>query len=140
MTWIQSDPIPQIRDVLAAHFLLPTNVALFGGAVRVASEEAPTDWSLRTDPPLLTVHDDGGPATYPIKRDPTIRLTARARGGPLAKQVVAHADGYLRSHVSEAGLANIRSGGSAFVVTRDSTTGADMASCTLPAAVLMSNV
>jgi hypothetical protein len=138
--YVQTDPTPQIRALLAAFYLLPSNVALFGGAVRVSSEEVPTDWTPRTDPPLLTVHDDGGPATYPIKRDPTIRLTARARGGPLAKQVVAYADGYLRSHVSEAGLANIRSGGSAFVVTRDSTTGADMASCTLPAAVLMSNV
>lgn len=138
--YVQTDPIPQIRELLEEFFMLPSSVALFGGAVRVASEEVPVNWTLRTDPPLLTVHDDGGPATYPIKRDPTIRLTARARGGPLAKQVVAHADGYLRSHVGEAGLANIRSGGSAFVVTRDSTTGADMASCTLPAAVLMSNV
>jgi len=140
VTWIQTDPIPQLRELLAAFFLLPSNVALFGGAVRVASEEVPTNWSLRTDPPLLTVHDDGGPATYPIKRDPTIRLTARARGGPLAKQVVAYADGHVRANVGAAGLANIRSGGSAFVVTRDTTTGADMASCTLPAAVLMSNV
>ena len=140
MTWIQSDPFPQIRELLAAYFLLPSSVALFGGAVRVVSEEVPVNWSLRTDPPLLTVHDDGGPATYPIKRDPTIRLTARARGGPLAKQVIAHADGHLRANVGAAGLANIRSGGSAFVVTRDTATGADMASCTLPAAVLMSNV
>lgn len=138
--YVQTDPIPQIREALAAYFLLPSSVALFGGAVRVVSEEVPENWTLRTDPPLLTVHDDGGPATYPIKRDPTIRLTARARGGPLAKQVVAHADGYLRSNVGAAGLANIRNGGSAFVVTRDSTSGADMASCTLPAAVLMSNV
>lgn len=138
--YVQTDPTPAIREALAAYFRLPSTVALFGGTVRVVSEEVPENWTLRTDPPLLTVHDDGGPSTYPIKRDPTIRLTARARGGPLAKQVVAHADGYLRSHVGEAGLANIRNGGSAFVVTRDSTSGADMASCTLPAAVLMSNV
>lgn len=138
--YVQTDPTPAIRDMLAAFFLLPSSVVLFGGAVRVVSEEVPTDWSLRTDPPLLTVHDDGGPATYPIKRDPTIRLTARARGGQLAKQVVAYADGHLRANVGSAGLANIRSGGSAFVVTRDTTTGADMASATLPAAVLMSNV
>lgn len=138
--YVHPDPIENIRLLLRAYFLLPSNVALFGGAVRCAYEEVPTDWSLRTDPPLLTVHDDGGPATYPIKRDPTIRLTCRARGGPLAKQVVAYADGHLRANVGAAGLANIRSGGSAFVVTRDSTTGADMASCTLPAAVLMSNV
>lgn len=138
--YVQTDPIESIRTMLAAFFLLPSNVVIFGGAVRVAYEEVPTDWSLRTDPPLLTVHDDGGPATYPIKRDPTIRLTARARGGPLAKKVVAYADGHLRANVGAAGLANIRSGGSAFVVTRDTTTGADMASATLPAAVLMSNV
>lgn len=138
--YVQTDPLPAIREVLRAYFLLPSSVVLFGGAVRVVYEEVPIDWSLRTDPPLLTVHDDGGPATYPIKRDPTIRLTARARGGPLAKQVVAYADGHLRANVGPAGLANIRSGGSAFVVTRDTTTGADMASVTLPAAVLMSNV
>lgn len=137
--WIQADPFPQIRDLLAAFFLLPSNVAVFGGAVRVASEQVPTDWTLRTDPPLLTVHDDGGPTRYPIKRDPTIRLTARARGEPVAKLVVAYADGHLRENVGAAGLANIRDGGSAFVVTRDTTTGADIASATLPAAVLMVN-
>lgn len=138
--YVHTDANPAIRNALREYFLLPSSVALFGGAVRVVSEEVPSDWSLRTDPPLLTVHDDGGPATYPLKRDPTIRLTARARGEPLAKQVVAHADGYLRTHLGAAGLANIRSGGSAFVVTRDTTTGANMASATLPAAVLMSNV
>jgi hypothetical protein len=137
--WIQTNPIPAIRAALITYFELPSARTLFSGTVRVTGEEIPENWSLNTDPPLLTVHDDGGPTIYPIKRDPTIRLTARARGKLTAVQVIAHADGYLRANVGAAGLAHIRSGGSAFVVARDTVTGADMASATLPAAVLMTN-
>lgn len=132
--WEHADPIPAIADALREFFLLPSNVALFGGAVRVSAEDVPTDWSLRTDPPLATVHDDGGAVTWPIKRDPTIRITVRARGKPIAKRVAARADGYLRANLPS-GLAAIRDGGSAFVVATDSDTGADLASFTLPAVV-----
>lgn len=129
-----ADPIPAIAASLREFFLLPTNVALFKGAVRVSEEDVPTDWTLRTDPPLATVHDDGGAVTWPIKRDPTIRITVRARGKPIAKRVAARADGHLRANLP-GGLAAIRSSGSAFVVTTDSLSGADMASFTLPAVV-----
>lgn len=129
-----ADPVPAIAAALREFFLKPTNVALFNGAVRVAEEDVPTDWTLRTDPPLATVHDDGGAVTWPIKRDPTIRITVRARGKPVAKRVAARADGYLRANLP-AGMAAIRSSGSAFVVTTDSITGADLVSFTLPAVV-----
>jgi hypothetical protein len=134
MTRINPDPIPAIATALRAYFLLPSTVAIFNGAVRVAEEDVPTDWNLRSDPPVLVVYDDGGPVFWPYKRDPTIRFTARARGKPVAKLVAAHAEGYLREHIP-GGLAHIRRGGSSFLVTTDSATGADLASFTLPAVV-----
>lgn len=132
--YVHADPVPAIADALREFFLLPSNVALFGGAVRVSQEDVPTDWVLRTDPPLAVVYDDGGPVQYPIKREPTIRITVRARGKPVAKRVAAFADGHLRAALP-VGLAAIRSSGSAFLVTTDSVTGADLASFTLPAVV-----
>lgn len=129
-----ADPIPAIAAALRVFFLLPSNVAIFSGAVRVAEEDIPTDWNLRTDPPCLVVYDDGGPVFWPYKRDPTIRLTARARGKPIAKRVCARAEGYLRENIP-AGLAHIRRSGGAFLVTTDSSTGADLASFTVPAVV-----
>lgn len=129
-----ADPVPAIANALRVFFLLPSNVAIFSGAVRVAEEDVPTDWVLRSDPPVLVVYDDGGPVFWPYKRDPTIRLTARARGKPVAKRVCARAEGYLREHLPS-GLATIRRSGSAYLVTTDSASGADLASFTLPAVV-----
>ena len=130
-----ADPVPAIAASLRTFFLLPSNVALFKGAVRVSEEDVPTDWNLRTDPPVATVYDDGGTVFWPYKRDPTIRVTVRARGKPIAKRVAARAEGHLRSNIP-AGLAAIRrEGGSAFVVTADSQTGADLVSFTFSAVV-----
>lgn len=136
VTWIQADPIPATLARLREWAMLPTTVATLGAAPRVedAEDGIPEDWTLRTDPPLVTVSDDGGPVIYPIKRDPTIRVLVRARGSRVAKLVAALADGYLREHLPD-GIATIRRGGAAFVVTRDADTGADLASFTLPAVV-----
>lgn len=137
---VHADPVPAVITSLRAFFMLPSQIAEFGAACRVedAEDGIPDDWNLRTDPPLITVSDDGGPVQYPIKRDPTIRILVRARGSRLAKRVAAVADGYLRAHLPD-GMATIRRGGSAFVATRDSDTGADLASFTLPAVVPMIN-
>lgn len=137
---VHADPVPATIVRLRAFFMLPSTIAELGGAARVedAEDGVPDDWSLRTDPPLVTVSDDGGPVQYPIKRDPTIRILVRARGSRIAKRAAALADGYLRSHLPD-GMATIRRGGSAFVATRDSDTGADMASFTLPAVVPMTD-
>lgn len=136
---IQADPIAAVIARLREFFILPSTVAEFGGTCRVedAEDGIPQDWSLRTDPPLVTVSDDGGPVQYPIKRDPTIRILVRARGSRLAKRVAALADGYLRSHLPD-GIAAIRQrGGAGFVTSRDSDTGADLAALTLPTVVPM---
>lgn len=135
---VHADPVAAVIDRLREFFILPTTVAEFGGTCRVedAEDGVPEDWSLRTDPPLVTVSDDGGPVQYPIKRDPTIRILVRARGSRRAKRVAALADGYLRSRLPD-GMATIRNGGSAFVSARDSDTGADLASFTLPTVVPM---
>ncbi|ORA24891.1 hypothetical protein [Mycobacterium aquaticum] len=135
---VHADPVPAVMASLREFFILPSTVAELGGQCRVedAEDGIPDDWSLRTDPPLVTVSDDGGPVQYPIKRDPTIRILVRARGSRLAKRVAALADGYLRSHLPD-GMATIRRGGAAFVSARDSDTGADLASFTLPAVVPM---
>lgn len=131
-----ADPLAPIADALQAFLALAPNVTLLGGACRVAVEEVPTDWSLRTDPPLVTVYDDGGPEHWPIKRDPTIRITVRARGSDLALRVARRVHGYLHDNCPP-GIAHIfRTGGSVFVTARDSDTGADMASFTVTAAVL----
>lgn len=137
---VHADPVPAVITSLRAFFLLPSTVAVLSGACRVedAEDGVPTDWSLRTDPPLVTVSDDGGPVQYPIKRDPTIRVLVRARGSRQARLVASLADGYLRSHLPS-GMATIRRGGSAFVKARDSVTLADMASFTLPAVVPMTD-
>lgn len=130
-----ADPVPAYAERLREFFLLPSNVALFNGAVRVSEEDVPTDWNLRTDPPLATVYDDGGPASWPYLRDPTIRITVRARGKPLAKRVAARADGHLRANLPSGVACIRRERGSAFVVTADSATGADLASFTHSVAV-----
>lgn len=125
-----------VTAALRTFFASPANTALFGGAVWVAAEEPPTDpaWQLLSDPPLITVHDDGGPTQWPVARRPTIRVTARARGLPTAKRVAARAEGHLHSSLP-AGLAAISRIGAGFVTARDSDTGADMASFTVTAVV-----
>ncbi len=137
---VHADPVPATIASLRTFYMLPSTITDLGGACRVedAEDGIPTDWSLRTDPPLVTVSDDGGPVQYPIKRDPTIRILVRARGSRQAKKVAALADGYLRSHLPD-GMATIRRGGAAFVATRDSDTGADLASFTLPTVVPMTD-
>ena len=130
------DPTPMVTAALRTFFALASNTDLFGGVVWVAAEELPTDppWDLLTDPPLVTVHDDGGPTRWPVLRRPTIRVTARARGLPTAKRVAARADGYLHDNVP-AGLAAISRNGAGFVTARDTDTGADLASFTTTAVV-----
>ncbi|AMT72103.1 hypothetical protein [Mycobacteroides immunogenum] len=122
-------------DAVETFLALAPNVNLFGSVCRVAVEEVPQDWSLRTGPPLVTVHDDGGPEQWPIKRDATIRITVRARGSDLADRVARRVHGYLHDN-RPPGVAHVfRNGGSVFVTARDTDTGADMASFTVPAAV-----
>lgn len=135
---VHADPIPAVIDTLRAFFMLPSTVTELGGACRVedAEDGIPSNWTLRSDPPLVTVSDDGGPVQYPIKRDPTIRILVRARGSRLATKVASYADGYLRSHLPD-GMATIRRGGSAFVKARDTDTGADLTAFTLPTVVPM---
>lgn len=134
-----ADPTPPVVDALRGFFALPVNTALFGGVVRVVAEDHPdpagdAPWSLLDDPPLLIVHDDGGPTQWPVLRRPTVRVTAYARGKPLAKRVAARADGHLHDNVP-AGLAYLSRNGSGYVMARDKDTGADMASFTVTATV-----
>lgn len=121
-------------DALRPFFALPSNVALFGGEVIVAAEDVPAGWKLLTDPPLVTVHDDSGPDDWPVSRRATIRVTAWARGGPLAKRVAARAHGHLHDNFP-AGVASVSRKGAAFVVARDSDTGADLVSFTVTAVI-----
>lgn len=122
MTRTHTDPTPLFVDELRT---------LFGTTAIVAREHVPDSWQLLTSPPLITVHDDSGPEQWPIRRDPIIRITVRAHGEPLAKQIAAQANGHLHDHWP-AGVAAIRrNGGGAFVIASDTETGADMASFTL---------
>lgn len=130
-----ADPVPAFAASLRAFFLLPSNVAEFAGAVRVSEEDVPADWKLRSDPPLATVYDDGGAVTWPVLRDPIIRISVRARGKPLAKRIAARADGYLRANLPSGVACIRRERGSAFIVTTDSLSGADLVSFTLSAVV-----
>jgi hypothetical protein len=126
MTTVHADIVPAYAAVLRAYFLLPSSILDFGGT----EEDVPTDWNLRSDPPVATVYDDGGGVTWPAYRDPTIRVSVRARGKPLAKRIAARADGHLRANIPS-GVALIRrEHGSAFLVTADSVTGADLVSFT----------
>jgi len=131
-----ADPTPMVTAALRGFFALESNVELFGGVVWVAAEEPPTDplWRLVTDPPLVTVHDDGGPTRWPVMRRPTIRVTAWALGLPTAKRVAARADGFLHENLPE-GLAGISRNGAGFVTARDTDSGADLASFTTTAVV-----
>ncbi len=131
-----TDPTPLVCAALRAFFALPANTALFGGVVWVAAEEPSTDpaWQLLSDPPLITVHDDGGPTQWPVLRRSTIRVTAHARGLPTAKRVAARADALLHTTIP-AGLAAVSRNGAGFVTARDSDTGADLASFTVTATV-----
>ncbi|OHU48108.1 hypothetical protein [Mycobacteroides chelonae] len=131
-----ADARSAFADALESFLALPPNVGLFGDVCRVTVEEVPLDWRVRTGPPLVTVYDDGGPEHWPIKRDPTIRITVRARGADLADRVARRVHGYLHEN-RPPGIAHIfRTGGSVFVTVRDTDTGADMASFTVAAAVL----
>lgn len=134
-----ADPIPMVTAALRGFFAEPANTALFGGVVRVVAEDHPdpndeSPWSLLSDPPLLIVHDDGGPTQWPVLRRPTIRITAYGRGKPTAKRVTARADGHLHDNLPP-GLAYLSRNGSGFVLARDKDTGADMASFTTTAVV-----
>lgn len=128
------DPTPMVTGALRGFFAHPSNVGLFGGEVIVAAEDVPDDWQLLTSAPLITVHDDGGPEQWPVKRDVTVRVTARARGVPLAKRVASRANGFLHDN-RPTGLAALSDNGAGFVIARDSDTGADLASFTVTAVV-----
>lgn len=117
---------------LREFFALPANTALFGGEVVVAAEDVPASWQLLTSPPLVTVHDDGGPESWPVLRDATIRITVRAHGKPMAKQVAIRAGGWLHDNWP-AGVTALKRAGAGFVMASDSETGADMASFTVTA-------
>lgn len=129
-----ADPTPMFTAALRAFFAQPANLELFGAEVIVAAEDVPLGWNLLTDPPLLVVHDDGGPTFGQVKRDVTVRVTAYARGVPLAKRVAARADGHIHEQ-RPAGLAALSRNGSGFVIARDPETGADLASFTVTTAV-----
>lgn len=133
---VNADPTPMVCAALRGFFAQSANTALFGGEVWVAAEEPPTEpaWQLLSDPPLVTVHDDGGPTQWPVLRRPTIRVTAHARGLPTAKRVAARAEAFLRANLP-AGIAAIARNGAGFVTARDSDTGADLASFTVTATV-----
>ncbi len=131
-----ADPTPLVCAALRTFFAAQSNVDLFGGVVWVAAEEPPTEpqWQLLADPPLITVHDDGGPTSWPVLRRPTIRVTAHARGLPTAKRVAARAEAHLHT-VIPAGLAAVSRNGAGFVTARDPDTGADLASFTVTVTV-----
>ena len=128
-----ADPIPLFTAELRDFFAAESNTDLFGEVI-VAAEDVPDDWELLTDPPLVTVHDDGGLTDWPVKRTPTVRVTVRAHGKPLAKRVAARADGHLHDHWPT-GILSLKRNGAGFVIARDSDTGADMASFTVTAVV-----
>jgi hypothetical protein len=122
----QGDPKPPIKDALAAFFATD--------GYRVAAE-VPKDWVLATSPPLVTVHDDGGPLNWPILSRNMIRVTVRAAGNPLARTIAMQASGYLHDNIP-AGIADIhRTGGTAIIEAFDTDTGADLASFTVNATV-----
>lgn len=130
------DAVNPIADALEAFAALAPNVALFDGQLcRISVEHVPADWRLLDGRPLVTVYDDGGPETWPIKRDPTIRVTVRANGDDLARRIARRLHGYLHEN-RPTGIAHIfRERGSSFLTARDKDTGADMASFTVTAAV-----
>jgi len=117
MVYVQADVIPSIKDWLSDRQL--------GAEVR---QNIDTHWK-PTDPPVLIVADDGGPATWPIASEHTIRLTAYAGGRDEARRIVALAAGSLAaSRPRPAGVAAIESDMSTILDTRDKDTGALLAS------------
>jgi hypothetical protein len=134
---VHADPTPMVTEALREFFTATAAAVAAFGVVRVVAEQVPdpdgpSPWTPDTDAPLVTVHDDGGPEQWPIKRDPIIRVTVRARGLPLAKKVATWAQGHLHEHVP-AGLAYVSRNGAGLVTGRDSDTGADLASFTVTA-------
>jgi hypothetical protein len=93
--------------------------------------ELPADWSLGSDPALI-VFDDGGPLElWPVATDPTIRVTSWTSGRE-TKYAYAALTRLLTARIP--GVAAVLPG-SAFLEARDSKTGGDLISFTVPTRV-----
>lgn len=122
---VPGDPKPIIREALRA---------FYGDGFRVAAD-VPKDWTLSSNIPLITVHDDGGPLNWPILSRNMIRVVVRGQGNPLVRQIAGRGAGYLHDNVP-AGLEDIhRTGGTALQEGFDTDTGADMASFVVTATI-----
>lgn len=123
----QGDPKPPVKAALIGFF--------DGQGYRVATGGVPKDWTLSGGVPLVTVHDDGGPLDWPILSRHIVRITVRADGNPLARDIAKRAAGYLHDN-TPAGIEKIhRTRGTAIIEGFDTDTGADLASFTVAATV-----
>jgi hypothetical protein len=120
VTRVQADIIPAVKDWLQSRI---TNAD-----VRL---NVPEKWT-PTNTPVLVVADDGGPVTWPIKSEHTIRLTAYGSGRTQVRSIVAKAAGLLGSG-RPTGIASINSDMGAILDARDPETAAFLASVLLSA-------
>lgn len=115
MTRVAADVLPAIREWLDAQ--------LAGADVDMS---VPEDWTV-SDGPLLIVADDGGPVTWPIKSQHTIRCTGWAAGRSKARQITAAALGLLGDGRPD-GVAHASPNMGGIIDARDPRTGAYLAS------------
>ena len=127
MTRVQADIVPAIKDWLAER--------IQDAQVRL---NVPDKWT-PADGPILVVADDGGPTLWPIKSQHIIRLTSYAAGRTEARSIVTLAAGLLGDG-RPAGVASIGSDMGSVLDSRDSNTGAMLASVLMTAHAKTVNV
>ena len=124
---VQADPARIIKDAYTRWLTTtwPTCTAVLEGDITYQ----PTP-----DRQQLLIADDGGPdLTFRVLAEPLIRITAFANDRTIARDIAAHAAGWITAH-RPAGIARLKNV-SALLVTKDRETGAYLASFTMPVIV-----
>jgi len=92
--------------------------------------EGDSSYQPAADRQQLLVADDGGQLMCEVLANPLIRVTAFANGRTVARDIAAHAAGWIADN-RPAGIARVKNV-SALLVTKDRETGAYLASFTMP--------
>lgn len=120
---VQGDPVPAVKARIGDHF----------GAAATIADEVPDGWNVYTSPPAIVVDDDGGPVTWPVFSEPTIRVSVFANGKQTARLLRRIALGALmKTPVPGMALLSQHIG---YTEARDPDTGADVASFTVAATI-----
>ncbi|TXH18707.1 MAG: hypothetical protein E6R06_26060 [Mycobacterium sp.] len=120
---VQADGARMIKDAYAGWLATayPTCKAVL---------EGDADYQPVPDRQQLLVADDGGQLICEVLANPLIRVTAFAKDRTVARDIAAHAAGWIAEN-RPAGIARVKNV-SALLVTKDRATGAYLASFTMP--------